>query len=81
MDSSSRTVVPLSVEIPAGFARLVGSAEEVSVVVVDPAEPFPAELTTDPSPQPPASEPAAAPSTTVARSTGGPTTTAAGGGG
>ena len=81
VDSSSRTVVPLSVEVPAGFARLVGSAKEVSVVVVDPAESFPAELTTDPSPQPPVSAPAAEPSTTVARSTGAPTTTAVGGGG
>ena len=81
VDSSSRTVVPLSVEVPAGFARLVGSAKEVSVVVVDPAESFPAELTTDPSPRPPVSAPTAEPSTTVARSTGAPTTTAAGGGG
>lgn len=79
VESVSRTMVPLSVEVPAGFARLVGSAEAVSVVVVDPAEPFPEALTADASPTA-NSEPAAVPSTTSAAPAG-PTTTAAGGGG
>ena len=81
VDSSSRTVSRcrwrFRLASPVWLVRPRRSAS----VVVDPAEPFPAELTTDPSPQPPVSAPAAEPSTTVARSTGAPTTTAAGGGG